>query len=187
MENVFKKNLSPPTLDLSVDRYSTWRTWRKKWEDFSTITGVQKEEEKAYIAAVIRYTFTDGTRNIYESLNLSQEDNNKRDIIIGRLEEFAKGLVNETLERHIFNSRKQEDGECFDNSLTELKLLSRNCNYCEGCYPGLLRDRIVAGNQSDVGRNKLLSENELTVEKAINICRASKKASEVMESLKNDK
>ena len=66
MENVVKKNLSPPTLDLGVDRYSAWRTWRKKWEDFSTITELQKE---AYIAAVIRYRFTDDTRNIYESFN----------------------------------------------------------------------------------------------------------------------
>ena len=186
MENVFKKNLSPPTLDLSVDRYSTWRTWRKKWEDFSTITRLQREDNKAYIAAIIRYTFTDDTRNIYESFDLSQEDNNKPDVIIARLEEFAKGLINETLEKHIFNSRKQEDGKCFDDFLTELKLLSRNCNYCEGCYPGLLRDRIVAGIQSDIVRKKLLSENELTVEKAINICTASEKASEGMESLKND-
>ena len=63
---------------------------------FSTITGLQKEEDKAY-----------DTRNIYESFNLSQEDNNKLGVIIARLEEFAKGLINKTLERHIFNSRKQ--------------------------------------------------------------------------------
>ena len=87
-------------MDLRVDRYSAWRAWRKKWEDFSTITGLQKE---AYIAAVIRYRFTDDTRNIYESFNLSQEDNNKPDVIIARLEEFAKDLINKTLERHIFN------------------------------------------------------------------------------------
>ena len=149
-------------------------------------TGLQKEEDKAHIAAVIRYTFTDDTRNIYESFNLSQKDNNKPDVIIARLEKFVKGLINETLERHIFNPRKQEDGECFDDFLTELKLLSKNCNYCEGCYPGLLRDKIVAGIQSDVVRKKLLSGNELTVEKAINVCRASEKASKGMESLKND-
>ena len=70
--------------------------------------------------------------------------------------------------------------------MTELKLLIRNCNYCEGYYPGLMRDKIAAGIQSDVVRKKLLSENKLTVEKAINICRASEKASEGMESLKND-
>ena len=86
MENVFKKNLNPPTLDLGVDRYSAWRTWRKIWEDFSTVIRLQKEEDKACIAAVVRYTFTDDTRNVYELFNLSQEDNNKPDVIIARLE-----------------------------------------------------------------------------------------------------
>ena len=85
MENIFKKNLNPPTLDLSVDRYSAPRTWRKKWEDFSTVIRLQKED-KACIAAVVRYRFTDDTRNIYELFNLSQEDNNKPDVIIARLE-----------------------------------------------------------------------------------------------------
>ena len=69
-------------------------------------TGLQKEEDKAHIAAVIRYTFTDDTRNIYELFNLLQEDNNKPDVIIARLEEFAKGLINEALEKHIKKTRE---------------------------------------------------------------------------------
>ena len=44
----------------------------------------------------------------------------------------------------------------------------------------------MTGTQSDVVWKKLLSENELTTEKAINIYRTSKKASEVMEALKKD-
>lgn len=115
-----------------------------------------------------------------------EEVNNKPEVITVRLEEFPKWLINETLERHIFNTRKQEEGECFDDFLIELKLLSRNCNYCEACYLGLLSDWIMTGTQSDVVWKKLLSENELTTEKAINICRTSKKASEVMEALKKD-
>ena len=61
MQNQFINNLNPPPLDLSVDRYSAWRTWRKRWEDFYTITGL-KNEEKSFVAATLRYTFTDETR-----------------------------------------------------------------------------------------------------------------------------
>ena len=38
---------------------------------------------------------------------------------------FSRGMVNETLERHLFNSRKQDDGEKFDDFLTDLKILSK--------------------------------------------------------------
>ncbi len=89
------------------------------------------------------------------------------------------------LERHIFNARVQEENEAFDDYLTDLKLLSRNCNYCDNCYPGILRDRVVAGIQSDPVRKKLLSEIKLTLEKTVHICRAAEKATEGMESFKN--
>lgn len=185
MENYFRNTLTPPSLDLSIDRYAAWKTWKQKWNDFVMITNL-RNEDAAYVAAMIRYTFTDETRNIYESLSLSEDENKDPAIILQKLEEFARGLVNETLERHNFNSRRQEENESFDDFLTEIKLLSKNCNYCENCYPGLLRDRIVAGVRSDTVRKKLLSENELTIERTINVCRAAEKANEGMESLKNE-
>ncbi len=95
MENQFRKTLNPPPLDLTVDRYAAWRTWRKKWEDFYTITGL-RNEEKEYVAALIRYTFTDETRNIYESLNLTDQEEKDPKTIIEKLEQFSKGLINET-------------------------------------------------------------------------------------------
>ena len=138
MQNQIRNNLNPPPLDLSVDRYSVWRTWRKRWEDFYTITGL-KNEEKSFVAATLRYTFTDETRNIYESLNLTEQEEKDPKVILEKLENISKGIVNETLERHVFNLRQQEEGEAFDDYLTELKLLSKTATivttatleYCE--------------------------------------------------------
>ena len=73
-----------------------------------------------YQSAMLRYTFTDETRNIYESLNLSEMDKKDTAKIIVVLEKFAKGVVNETLERHLFNSRCQEEGELFEDFLTDI-------------------------------------------------------------------
>ena len=47
---------------------------------------------------MLRYTFTDKTRNMYESLNLSEMDAKDTAKIIDVLEKVAKGIVNETLE-----------------------------------------------------------------------------------------
>ena len=75
-------------------------------------------------------------------------------------ETFARGIINETLERHNFNARTQQEGETFDDFLTEVKLLSKNCNFCATCHEGLFRDRIVAGVCDDALRKKLLSETQ---------------------------
>jgi len=106
MENQFRNVLTPPKLDLSMDRYAAWKTWKQMWNDFVMITKLKAEEDAEYVAAMIRYTFTDDTRNIYDSLNLSEAKNNDPAVIIEKLEEFARGLANETLERHNFNLRK---------------------------------------------------------------------------------
>ena len=83
------------------------------------------------------------------------------------LEEFAKWIINETLEKHQFNCRQEEDVEKFGNYVTELKILSINCGFCETCFLELLRARIVSGINSDVFRKYLLAEKDLTLEKAM--------------------
>ena len=179
------KNLSLPTLDMSVDRYAAFRSWKERWRDFVLLAELDKKDPAIH-AAMLRYTFSEDTRNVYESWNLSEEDKKNPTVIMAMMEEFAKGIVNETLERHKFFQRQQEEGESFDDFLTDVKLLSKNCNFCNTaeCYESLLRDRIVNGVISDKVREKLLTIKKLTLEKAIEICRSSEKAIDGVSTLK---
>ena len=158
--------LQAPVLDLNVERYAAFRSWKEKWEDYVMLSRLDQKENKMQ-AAMLRYTFTSDTRKIYNSLSLSDAQKEDPTAIITALETFAKGTINETLERHKFNCRQQQDGEKFDDFLTELKVLATNCNFCVTCYPGLLRDRIVGGIQSDHVRKLLLAEKNLTFETAV--------------------
>ena len=56
--------------------------------------------------------------------------------------------------------------------------MSKNCGFCNKCYPGLIRDRIVPGISDENIRKKLLSESKLTLKKAEEICRSYEKANE---------
>ena len=40
-----QNSLVPPILDLTVDRYAAWTSWKKKWEDYAVITGLSAKEE----------------------------------------------------------------------------------------------------------------------------------------------
>ena len=116
---------------------------------------------KPYQAAMLRYCFVDKTRTVYESLKLSEEDNKDPEKILEAMETFAKGIINETLERHTFNARNQERGEAFDDFITEIITLSKNCNFCECSYSGRIRDKIVDGVLDNELRRKLLAEPDL--------------------------
>ena len=60
------------------------------------------------------HLYTQEKRNTCDSLTLSEDDKKDQTVIVAA-----------TLERHKFNTRFQEDGECFDDFSTEIKLLSR--------------------------------------------------------------
>ena len=62
--------------------------------------------------------------------------------------------------------------------------ISNNCNFCDQCFSGLLRDRIVSGIRSDKVRRSLLAEKNLDLNKTLEKCRAYEVASEGMETLK---
>ena len=125
-------NWEPPKLDLTVDRYSAFKAWKDRWTDYAIITKLA-DETPEYICSTLRYTFTEETRKIFNTLNLTTEEAKDSTAIITKWETFAKVTVNETMERHTFNTRNQEDGEAFDDFLTELKVLRKNCNFCTYC------------------------------------------------------
>ena len=92
-------NFDPPKLDLSVDRYCAFKTWHERWTDYSVVTKL-KDESAEYQSSTLRYTFSEETRKIYLT------NNEKKDpaVIIKKLEEFSKGIINESIEHHTFNS-----------------------------------------------------------------------------------
>lgn len=172
---------TPPILDLAVDRYAAWKNWNEKWKDYGVVTELEKKP-KDYQCSILRYTFTDETRKIYNTLKLSEEDSKDPEKIITVSDNFAKRVINETLERHTLNSRTQEIEESFDDFITDVKIFSKNCNFCDNCHDSLIRDRIVAGIRDD------RSENKLTLKTAEDICRAKEKAFEGAKTLqKQDK
>ena len=58
--------LKPPTLDLSVDRFAAFRSWKEKWNDYVLLTDLAAKDPE-YQSAILRYTFSTETRNIYDS------------------------------------------------------------------------------------------------------------------------
>ena len=67
---------------------------------------------------MLRYTFNDDTRKKYDTLNISENDHEEVNAIVNALESFAKGVINESLERYTLNKRVQETSEKF---LTDIK------------------------------------------------------------------
>nr|XP_022295054.1 uncharacterized protein K02A2.6-like [Crassostrea virginica] len=78
---------------------------------------------------------------------------------------------------------KPEKDEPIDNYLTDLRNKAQPCEF-EHLSDGLIRDRIVCGIKDEVCRARLLRESDLTLKKAIDICRAQEMSTKQLKSLK---
>ena len=64
--------------------------------DYVIVPGIDDKEE-LYKCAVLRYTFSEETK-IYELPKLTVDEKKNSAVILTKLETYAKGVVNETLE-----------------------------------------------------------------------------------------
>jgi hypothetical protein len=106
---------------------------------------------------------------------------------IAALQNRVHGEINETMERHLFNNRNQEEGEKFVDFLTTLQQMMKSCNYCARCAENILRDRIVEGINSDETRRRLLGTKKLDLKKAIEICKMEESSERQMEIFRSKK
>ena len=82
---------------------------------------------------------------ICNSLSFAHEETRNISTILTKMDLQIVGELNETCERYIFNLRNQRSDEYIDEYVTELKHLSKNCNFCDCLCDSLLRDKLVIG------------------------------------------
>ena len=80
-----------------------------------------------------------------------------------------------TVQRFNFNSRSQKDGETVAQFVAELRRLSEHCAF-QDALGDMLRDRLVCGIKDSQVQRRLLSETDLTFQKAFELAQASEVA-----------
>ena len=89
--------------------------------------------------------------------------------------EYFEPQRNIIYERYLFNSATQRSENKIDQFVNELRKLASTCEYGT-LSDELIRDRIVIGISDSSMRARLLRERDLTLNKAIDMCRASEQA-----------
>ncbi|XP_052755373.1 uncharacterized protein LOC128201708 [Galleria mellonella] len=80
-------------------------------------------------------------------------------------------------EGYKFFTRNQEEGESIQQYVTALRLISKKCAFLS-LEEDLIKDRIVCGVRSATVRDRLLRHEDLTLEKAMNLCIAEETSQE---------
>ena len=158
----------PGPLSFEGDVAEHWRLFSEEFDVYiQALYSDREEKAKAYMLlnlagreAIQReksFTYGDG------------ESREKLDVLKKKFAEICKPKSNRTMDRHSFYTRDQLPGEAFKTWLADLKFKATTCKFGT-LRDELIADRIVVGIKNENTKKILLREEELTLQKAIEIC-----------------
>ena len=98
----------------------------------------------------------DKGRDIYSTQELGTGEARKLDTYYTKCEAYVKPKTNRVFARYKFHQKVQQEGESFEQFLTDLKLLVKDCGY--GDPDKMVRDRVVIRCHASKTREKLIQE-----------------------------
>ncbi len=156
----------------ACDLDKEWKRFKQHCQ-FTFLGPLHQKNELQKVNYLMTYIGDKG-REIYQTFTWAavvQGQPEEYETIIGvtaKYDLYVAPKKNQIRSTVIFNRRRQEQSERFDNFVTDLKLLVRECGYTEP--DRMLRDAIVLRAVHDTVREKCLEiGDELTLDRAIQI------------------
>ena len=167
------ERLKPPkSLSLEGNLEQNWKTWK---QELTLYMQASESSEKSYTvkSSILLHCIGSKSREIYNTFTFAEQgDNLKFDKIIEKFDGYFTPKKNLTLLRFKFFTARQQDGESFDEFLTRLRKLNKDCDFTS-LQDSSLRDMIIIGILGERLRERLLRESDITLENTIKHCQAS--------------
>ena len=148
-----------PTSNLDT----SWKKWKEEFELFIAASGIS---DKKQALALLLHLGGPQLRDIYSTL---KEDGDNFDLVKQKFTSYFQPRKNTTYERFKFKDSKQEKGESNTVYVTRLKTLAESCEFAS--QDDEIRDHFIYTCRSKTLKTKLLREEDLTLEKLIEIAR----------------
>ena len=173
------ERIKPPSeLDIdSLNLAEEWNEWKEAWELCRVSSGLHDKNDAVQIAT-IQSVLGNKARRVLKTLPGISGDITERTVagILTALETYCVPRKNTIYEQYRFRTTVQE-GRSIDVFVTDLR---RRAAYCDfgAIKESLIRDQIVVGISNPKLRERLLRETDLTLEKAVKLCRITEQSKE---------
>ncbi|CAB4031929.1 Hypothetical predicted protein [Paramuricea clavata] len=171
----------PSPMVCQGDKVANWESFKQQWEDYEVATGLEKRDAKIRLAT-LRSVMGKECMQIFMNLKLTVEERKDIEICIGALEAHFKPKRNVVYERYEFNLCSQNAEESVDDYVNRLRKLASSCQFGT-LTDELIRDRLVLGITDRSTKLRLLKEDGLNLNKAVNMCRSSEIANIQLKSM----
>lgn len=164
---------------------SNWKQWKKVWQRYEIATGIYKQEDLVRVSTLLSVIGEEAVKAFDTFAWAEGQNENKITDVLAKFDQYCEPRIQVIYERYRFNNRKQEPGESISAYVTELRVIAKNCAHNEITPDEILRDRLVLGVRDEKLRERLLRVNDLTLTKAVDICKASEQTSQQLKLITN--
>ena len=167
----------PVTFDSSVAE--NWRNFEEEFEIYTEAVLYDKTPKvKAYtllnlagseaIKRSKNFEYAPEVKNDDGDVITAAETKEDHRVLLQKFRNLCNPLTNVSMERHLFFTRDQKQGESVESYITELRSKANSCEFA-ALKDSLLRDRFISGVQSANLRRVLLKERNLTLSRTIEL------------------
>ena len=164
------------------DLTSNWEFFKQQWQDYEVATSLDQKSQSIRLAT-FRSVVGKECLQIFLNLNCGTEELTINSALKA-LEDYFLPKKNVVYERYVFNSCFQAPEESIDCYVNRLRKLASSCQF-GALTEEMIRDRLVIGIQDKSTKARLLREKDLSLDKALDMCKSSEITSK-QRSIQND-
>lgn len=120
----------PHVLTFDGNVKEKWQKWEQKFRLYLLASGLSEKLEERQVAVLLNVIGEEALEK-FNTFGLSEDEKKELEKVLEDFGEFCTPKANKAIDRHVFNSRNQLEGENFMTYLTALKKLSASCNFGE--------------------------------------------------------
>jgi len=165
------------------DITSNWEFFKQQWQDYEVATGLDQKSQSIRLAT-FRSVMGKECLQIFLNLNFGTEVLTITSALKA-LENYFLPKRNVVYERYVFNSCIQVPEETVDCYVNRLRKLAASCQF-GALAEEMIRDRLVIGIQDKGTKARLLREKDLSLDKALDMCKSSEITNKQLKSIQKD-
>ena len=166
-----------------------WRRWEQHFQIYYAAAELDKKAPKTQVAILLNVAGPE-TFDVYNTFVFDiPEDREPREPsveeVLMAFRAYCQPRKNTVFERYHFWSRRQQKAETIDQWVMDLRTLANNCEFGDQ-RKLIIRDMLVFGIRDDRTKERLLREAKLTLQAALDICRAAEPSQLQVQAMAKD-
>ena len=174
----------PKPFDPGTQPSQNWERWRERYVHYELAVDMDEKPVLKQIAHLLHNIGETGLA-VYQVLKPDLPAEKTTTDILDAISKHYTPYKNTTYIRYLFFSENQGENQTIDDYVLSLRTKVQNCEF-GGLTDSLIKDRLIGGIRDSHMRERLLKDHNMTLDKAINLCRADENSKQQSLAMTNN-